>query len=335
MTEAREHPARQPSPALPGEREGTERPRILVIRLGALGDLVLCFQSFHEIREAHKDAEIALLTAPAFSGFARRMPWFDRVITDPRAPAWRGDQWLRLVLDVHKFRPHRVYDLQGKIRQSALFLLLGGPLGPEWSGAVPFCSLPRFDPPLPGMHYTDFVAAQLRLAAVPPRQPADLSWLDALPDEFPLPARYAVLVPGCVPHREYKRWPPHRYAALAQKLQERGIASFAVGTEPDRDAIAALRAVAPAVIDLSGRTTLFQLAALMRRATCVVANDTGPMHIAAAVGAPVLGLMSERVDAAWSAPHGPRAKWLRGAPLASLEVNEVLLALGAFLAQPE
>ena len=87
------------------------------------------------------------------------------------------------------------------------------------------------------------------------------------------------------------------------------------------------------MVDFSGRTTLFQLAGIMRRAVCVIANDTGPMHIAASVGAPVLGLMSEQVDAAWSAPKGPNAKWLQGKPLGDLDVDKVFLALGEFLDQ--
>ena len=307
--------------------------RILVIRLGALGDLVLCFQSFHEIRARHKDAKIALLTMPTFADFARAMPWFEKVIIDPRPPAWRPDQWLKLIADIKSFDPQCVYDLQGKKRQSVLFALLGGPMGPEWSGAAPMCSLPRFDPPQKGMHYTEFVARQLRLADVAPQPPADLSWLDASMDGFTLPERFAVLVPGCAPHREYKRWPPENYATLAQKLQADGIASIAVGTKQDAAATASIRALAPEVIDFSGRTNLLQLAGLMRRAVCVVANDTGPAHIAAAVGAPTLGLISDQVDAAWVAPHGPRAKWLLGAPLAKLDVDKVLLALRELLAQ--
>ncbi len=304
-----------------------ERERILIIRLGALGDLVLCFQSFHEIREAHPRAEIALLTAPAFAGFAGKMPWFDRVIVDPRKPAWDLPAWLRLIGDIRRFRPTRVYDLQCKLRQNLLYALLGGPLGPEWSGAAPFCSHPRFDPPKPGMHVSEFWAAQLQLADVPQQPLVDLKWLDAPLDGFILPERFAVLIPGCAPHREYKRWPASKYAELAQKLREKGIASIAVGTSQDAGAISALRVGAPQVADFSGRTSLLQLAAVLRRATCVIANDTGPAHIAAAVGAPTLALMSEQVDAAWSAPRGPRSAWLQGKPLATLGVDKVLLAL--------
>ena len=146
--------------------------RILVIRLGALGDLVLCFQAFQAIRNAHPKAEIALLTMPVFAGFARQMPWFDQVLIDPRAPRWRLDAWWRLARQVRAFAPTRVYDLQGKFRQTILFGLLGGPLGPEWSGAAPGCSHPRLWPPVKGTHFTDFIAAQLERAGVSSSSPA-------------------------------------------------------------------------------------------------------------------------------------------------------------------
>jgi ADP-heptose:LPS heptosyltransferase len=309
----------------------TARERILVIRLGALGDIVSCFQSFHEIRKAHPAAEIAFLTTPAFVAFARRMPWFTRVIVDPRPSAWNPDQWRRLAKDVRAFAPTRVYDLQAKLRQSVLYALLGGPLGPEWSGRAPLCSHPRFDPPKPGMHYTEFVAAQLRLAGVKEQPPADLGWLDGPIDEFGLPERFVVFVPGCSPHREYKRWPARHFAELAQKLRAKGLGAVAIGTLHDVAAVSAIRAQAPEVVDLSGRTDLFRLAGLMRRAEGVVGNDTGPTHIAAVLGAPTLTLISDRVDAPWVAPKGPCAAWLQGKPLETLGIDEVLLALAALL----
>ncbi len=305
--------------------------RILVIRLSALGDIVLCFQAFHEIRLAHPNAKIALLTMPAFAGFARSMPWFDEVLIDERAPAWRLDAWWSLVASVRRFNPTRVYDLQGKRRQNILFALTGGPFGREWSGAAPFGSHGRMEPPPTDIHFTDFVADQLRRAGVPPAPPFDLGWLDAPLDGLTLPPRYIVTVPGCGAGRDYKRWPVERYAELARRFQARGIGAVAIGTATDVETIAALRSLAPEVVDLGGRTSLLQLGSLARRSVGVVGNDSGPTHLMAAVGAPTLALISERVNAVWSAPRGLRARGLQGRPLAALGVDEVLLALDALL----
>jgi ADP-heptose:LPS heptosyltransferase len=308
----------------------TQRERILVIRLGALGDLVLCFRAFSAIRQAHPHAEIALLTMPAFAGFAASMPWFDKVLVDGRAPGWRLDLWEKLAAQVRRFSPTRVYDLQGKNRQTVLYALLGGPWGAEWSGAAPLCSHPRLWPPQDGMHFTDFVAAQLKLADVQVPSAGDVSWLDA-PLDFALPGKFVVLIPSCAAGREFKRWPAAHYAELANRLHARGIASVAVGTIQDKAAIAAIRETAPQVQDLAGKTSLLQLAGLVRRSLGVVGNDTGPTHLAAAVGAPTLALMSDRVDPVWSAPKGRQTQWLQGRPLALLGVDKVFLALQGML----
>ncbi len=158
--------------------------RILVIRLGALGDLVLCFQAFHEIRAAYPNAEIALLTMPAFAEFARSMPWFNRVIVDERPSFLEIGKWKKLIREIRAFGPAQVFDLQGKLRQTLLYFLLG-PSRIEWSGAAPFCDHPRLWPPKKGMHFTDFVAAQLRLANVPSAGPAQLELAEYVPlDKF-------------------------------------------------------------------------------------------------------------------------------------------------------
>lgn len=303
--------------------------RILVIRLGALGDLILCCQAFHEIRQAHKDAEIVLLTMPNYAQFARTMPWFDRVIVDERAPPLKWRAWRRLLSEIKKFKPTRVYDLQGKFRQTVLFNLLGGPLGPQWSGAAPLCSHPRLWPPEEGMHFTDFVAAQLRRADVPSQDPVDFSWLDTKMDNDQ--PRFALFMAGCTPGREYKRWPAENYAALANRLKLRLITGIVIGNADDKPIGQAIRALDRDVVDITGKTSLQQVAALARRAVCVIGNDTGPTHIAAAVGAPTLALFSDQVNPVWSSPRGPNVQYLQGEPISALDVDKVFLALEPML----
>lgn len=306
--------------------------RILVIRYGALGDMIYCFQSYHEIRQAHPNAEIALLTAPAFADFARRMPWFDQVIVDTHPPKHRPDMWLMQALKLSQFSPTRVYELHGKLRQSIMFWLLGGPFGPEWSGAAKFASHPRLWPPQPNTHFKDFLASQLRLAGVAAQPPADLSWLNAPTDDLGLSSRYAVIVPGCTLGQNYKRWPAENYAAVVKHLYAQGIPVVAVGTKADSDAITAITRDAPTLIDLSGKTSLFQLAGVLRRSAVVIGNDTGPMHMAAALGTPTLALLSGSTNPVWSAPPEPKAQWLKQEPLRDLSVEKVFLALPNLLA---
>lgn len=309
----------------------SSKEHILVIRLGALGDIVLCFQAFHDIRAAHPEAEIALLTMPAFAAFAEQMPWFDRVIVDERASALNIGKWIDLVKRIRAFSPTRVYDLQGKFRQTILYTLLGGPPAREWSGAAPLCSHPRLWPPQSGMHFTDFIAAQLQRAGVTAGSSVDLSWLRAPVESLALPQRFVVLIPSCAKGREYKRWPVRYYAELAQRLHPQGIECVVVGTAADRGLALTMRGLAPHLIDVTGKTDLPQLAELMRRSLAVLGNDTGPTHLAGALGVPVLALLSERVNPVWSCPKGTNAHWLQSSTMSMMNVDKVSLALQELL----
>ncbi len=133
--------------------------RILVIKLGALGDFVLAFGPFAAIRAAHPDAEITLLTTPPFAELARAAPWFDRVVTDTRPPPWHLPGLLRLRRALRGF--DRVYDLQTSGRSGWYFRLAGRP---AWSGIARGCSLPHANPGRNAMHTLERQREQLAMA---------------------------------------------------------------------------------------------------------------------------------------------------------------------------
>jgi lipopolysaccharide heptosyltransferase II len=114
----------------------------------------------------------------------------------------------------------------------------------------------------------------------PPRDDADRQHVDSL---IPPGRKFAVLMPGA--NWETKRWPLERFAALVAPLRERfGLESVVCGG-PE---VAEMASQIPGASDLSGRTTLRQMVEILERADLVVANDTGPMHIAAALGRPLV-----------------------------------------------
>ncbi len=301
---------------------------MLVIKLGALGDLVQCLDAFHAIRRHHPDDRLIIMTTRPWAGFVGAMPWFDEVWIDSRPKVWHVRTWLALIGRLRREPLSRVYDLQSNQRTGLYFRLLAGSRRPEWSGAVPGCSHPRPDFLSLSGHNRDRLLAHIASAGVPiGADGADLSWLTADVSHLGLPARFVVLVPGCSPHRLYKRWPAHHYAALANRLDRRGIATVVVGTGADREAIAEIRNEAPRVIDLAGRTNLMEVAGVARAAMGAVGNDTGPIFITAAVGTPTLMLMSHHTIAERMAPLGPSVAWLQRHTLADLTVDEVEAAL--------
>jgi ADP-heptose:LPS heptosyltransferase len=135
-----------------------------------------------------------------------------------------------------------------------------------------------------------------------------------------------LLLPGASPERPGKRWP--HYGALARALP---LPCIACGGPAERALGAAL--AGDGVLDLTGRTTLPQLAAIARRATFAVGNDSGPTHLAAATGCPTLALFGAESEPSRCAPRGPAATWLRHIPLSGLSFGVVSNSIGASLGE--
>jgi ADP-heptose:LPS heptosyltransferase len=299
---------------------------ILVIKLGSLGDFIQAFDAFGDIRAHHPRASIALLTTPPFASLASRAPWFDEVWSDGRPSLREPFKWARLVARLRRAGFARVYDLQYNRRSALVFRIVGGRGGPAWVGKAPGCAFP--EPPYPPeASNVERIRAHLASAGVPSARPSDLSWLAEDIASLAPKGRFVLFAPGCSAHLPQKRWPPENYARLGRRLAARGFAVALAGAAADRAAIDAVRASFPEAIDLCGRTSLFQLAGIARSAAAVVGNDTGPVFLAAKIGAPTLMLMSSHTDERRSAPRGPIARWLKRDNLADLTVEEVETAL--------
>ena len=138
-----------------------------------------------------------------------------------------------------------------------------------------------------------------------------------------------------------KHWPPERYAALAGLLSHRlGLRVILTGDMHDRETTAAVRramdpATAARTIDLAGTTSLDTLGALLGRCVLFVGNDSGPTHLAAATGIPVVAIFGP-TDPAVYRPYSPLAVALRGPHgqnTCEVSVDEVAAAAESLLAQ--
>jgi ADP-heptose:LPS heptosyltransferase len=301
--------------------------RLLVLKLGALGNVILSLGPFATIRRHHTGAHITLLTTAPYAGWLARSPWFDEVWIDDRPEWWDAAGWLRLRRRLIEGRFDRVYDLQTSSRSSRYFRLLPRRARPDWSGIAAGCGLPDRAPDRSAIHDIDRQFGQLRQAGVPGREPADLSWSRGEITGFDLPDRFALLAPGSSPHRPMKRWPIEGFRALAGML---GLPAVVIGTAAEQKLARAI----PEAVDLTGRTDLFQLTSLARAAPIAIGNDTGPMHLFAAAGCPSLVLFSSDSDPVLCAPRGTAVRVLRRPDLAALDPAVVRRAAQEMLAVP-
>ena len=299
---------------------------ILVIKLGALGDMVQALGPMAAIRRYHADVQVTALTTKPYATFLRASGFFDSVWVDTRPSLLNVGAWIDLRRRFRNGGIRRVYDLQTSDRSGWYFRLFGNPR-PEWSGIAVGCSHPHINPQRDAMHTIERQREQLAMAGIDDVPAPDVGWAEADLDEYGLLSDYTLLVPGGARHRPAKRWPQACYIELAKKLCDDGHTPVLIGGADERDLLGAIAAAVPSAVNLAGRTDLLQLAELSRRAVCAVGNDTGPMHLIAAAGCKAVVLYSHESDPALCAQRGAKVRILRRPTLDALKVATVVAAL--------
>jgi ADP-heptose:LPS heptosyltransferase len=292
--------------------------KILVIKLGAFGDIVQADGVLRDIRAFHADAEIVLLTTPPFRKLMQRCPHVDRVLTAPRAPFWKIGEWVRLARMFTGEKFTQVYDLQKQDRTKLYRSLFFRHVA--WSGE-------RVHPPPPSA-LSGFVI-QLESAGIPVSHcmSPDVSWMaddmDAFLEQEGVRKPYVALIPGCSASHPEKRWP--YYSELAAALIERG---YEVVTAPGPDEIELAKSIpGHTLLGPNGFLNWFELAGILKGACFVVGNDTGPSHVASCLGRPGLALFGPHTSAEKTGICRGQFHAIEVPDLAGLSVEKVLDAI--------
>lgn len=301
--------------------------RILVIKLGALGDIVQSLGPMAAIRNHHPDAHITVLTTPPYEALMMASGYVDEIWLDKR-PRWSElGVWLELRKRLRMAGFYRVYDLQTSDRSSFYRRLFWPDPYPEWSGIAKGCSHPHTNLDRDNMHTIDRQADQLFDAGIELVPSPDLSWADSDTSRFDLTEPFCLLVPGGAPHRPDKRWPAEHYADVTRHITDMNATPALLGANAEMDLLAAISDACPSARNLCGQTSFLDLAALARRAAGAVGNDTGPMHLLAAVGCPSIVLFSDDSNPMLCAPRGQSVNVLQQSSLKDLPVKTVMDAL--------
>ncbi|HEC14126.1 MAG TPA: ADP-heptose--LPS heptosyltransferase, partial [Rhodospirillales bacterium] len=221
----------------------------------------------------------------------------------------------------------RVYDLQTSERSSLYYFLFQPEPTPEWSGIARGCSHPHANPRRNDMHTFERQAEQLAMAGIDDVLPPDLSWAKADLAAFDLPGRYALVVPGGAAHRPNKRWPAAYFTGLARWLATQEITPLLLGGEAEKPLCEEIGEGCPEAVNLAGKTILAEIAALAKGAELALGNDTGPMHLIAAVGCRSVVLYSKASNPVLCGQRGARVEIIRCENLNELSVEEVTVTL--------
>ncbi|MDD3651683.1 glycosyltransferase family 9 protein [Immundisolibacter sp.] len=304
--------------------------RILIVRLSALGDVVMAGGLPAALRARHPGAHIAWLVQEGFEALPAANPDVDEVIVWPRRQ-WRllgqrrryGELWRAVRGFIKALRGGRfdlAIDAQGLLK-SALWVRLCGAAerlavdpaeGSGWLMTRVLCT------PSDKTFAAEYnhLAKALGLPAPQPQLPltdAARAAARALLQQAGVNGAYAALAPFTT--RPQKHWPEGAWRALAARLRgELGLTPLLLGAAADRPAAGRIGA-AGAAVDLAGRTDIATAAALVAGARLVIGVDTGLTHMGVAAGVPTLALFGSTCPYL-AAPGRPLAVLYRGLPCA-------------------
>jgi heptosyltransferase-1 len=289
-------------------------PRILIIRLSALGDVVMASGLIPAIRAIHPDAHLAWLTEPPAAPLLRHNPGLDEVIVWPKErwkQLWKARQWRALWTELrafrHKLRGERfdlVLDAQGLLKSGICAWLTGAPrrvglLSREGSQALVHETI---TPPVG--ETDDGMSREYRFLALYLDAPASAFWPSLVPGQAatqaaqkalqahglgkPRSEPYVVICPFTT--RPQKHWFDEHWLALVLRVQQEGLAVVMLGGPADQPAAEALTRQCPGLINLVGQLKLNESAAVVEGSRLLVGVDTGLTHMGTAFKCPTVAL---------------------------------------------
>ncbi len=295
---------------------------ILILKPSALGDIVLALPALTALRKSFPGAKISWLVRPEFAPLLENHPHLDETIIFDRkslGKAWYHPTGIRTLCSlIRRLRASQfdaVFDFQGLFRTAVLAWLSGckkrfGKANSRELAHLFYTDQIKQD--IDSIHLVDFYLKMVKAAGAQqldvqfelPCNPADVDSANKLLKSSSIKSgQYVIFVPGSA-HVD-KCWPAERFATLADIIASQfKLPIIAVGTNSEKSLVEKINTMAKtSVMNFVAKTTLKELVELLRTAKLVVSNDTGPGHIAAALGTPLV-MMYSWSNPARIAPYG-------------------------------
>ena len=275
---------------------------ILIIKHGSLGDIAQASGAIQDINEAHKEDQIYLLTTKQYVDLFKKNPFIKEVVLDKRLSRFNLIYLYLLMRKLKKLNFKKVYDLQNSSRTKFYKnILFSNSNLNQWSSSE--TTLPQnvtkeeFDKK-PVLDRFDHQLKTSGLQTYHTMKP-DFSWacsnIDKIKQEYNL-KKYILLFPFCSEHLSIKKWP--YYNELIQKIKNKYQNKFKIIIAPGRLEIKNAKEIdADSILDNGKSLDISQLSSLIKDSSFVIANDTGPAHMAAHINVKGLTLFGSHTTA--------------------------------------
>jgi len=275
---------------------------ILIIKHGSLGDIAQACGAIQDISENHKDDKIYLLTTKSYFDLFKKNPFITDVILDKRLSRFNLIYLYSLIKDIKKYNFAKVYDLQNSSRTSFYKKILFSSSNLNtWSSSETTLPSDKSKEEFDKNPVLDRFDHQLKTSGLMTNHTMspDFSWscsdISNIKSNYKLD-KYIVLFPFCSPHLVLKKWP--YYNELIEKIKERCQDEYKIIVAPGPDEIREAEKInALCILDNGKSLDISQLSSIIKDSCFVVANDTGPAHMAAHLNAKGIVLFGSHTTA--------------------------------------
>jgi ADP-heptose:LPS heptosyltransferase len=275
---------------------------ILIIKHGSLGDIAQASGAIQDISENHKDDQIYLLTTKPYFDLFKKNPFIHEVILDKRLPRYNLIYLYFLMRELKKHNFSKVFDLQNSSRTNFYKNILFPKGGKTvWSSSITTLPNDKSKDEFDKSSVLERFDHQLKESGLNTSNTLkpDFNWASKDISEIKISYKidkYILLFPFCSPHLSIKKWP--HYNKLIELISNRYGDEYKIVTAPGPSEINNNKNINAIALLNNGRALdISQLTSLIKDSSFVVANDTGPAHIAAHVGAKGLTLFGKHTTA--------------------------------------
>ena len=299
---------------------------ILIIKHGSLGDLIQANGAIKDIKEFYPNRKVFLLTSAPYSLFMSECPYIDGVITDKRLPRWNLFFLYRLKTLLSKYNFGKVFDLQNSRRTKFYknFILDKA----EWSSSANTLEPGQTKKDFDNYPVLDRMELQLTKNNIPTKyvKNVDLNWanedLSKLTDQY-TNRDYILIFPFCSKKHQNKKWP--FFKDLISKIRREYKNNYSVLIAPGPGEFEEANQLNAKVVMHNGESiSIKMLISLINDAKFIIANDTGPAHIASHLKKKGLVLFGSHTSAAKVSIENSNFKAITVKNLAELNVDTVM-----------
>ena len=301
---------------------------ILIIKHGSLGDIAQASGAIQDISENHNNDQIYLLTTKPYFDLFKKNPNLTDVILDKRLSRFNLIYLYFLMRKIKKLKISKVYDLQNSSRTNFYKKILFPSSNVNiWSSSETTLPKDKTKEEFDKKSVLERFSHQLQTSGLNVKHTMfpDFSWsctdISKIKSEYKL-EKYIVLFPFCSPHLIQKKWP--YYNELIEKIKNQYNDQYKIVLAPGPDEINNSKEVnALCILDNGKALDISQLSSLIRDSSFVIANDTGPAHMAAHLSAKGLTLFGSHTTAYKVSIERENFKAIQVADLNKLSVEKV------------